>query len=230
MASYYLVNNYSLLGIVSGGRFRPIIKRYSSNGAHIEYLVYYNGGSYAEFKYIAGGGFSSHYPYWFNVINIYGCVETNQNITDTHKVEILGSEYDPTDIIYLNSDSIYDKCGFVEGVARINTPVGDAACIVKNGVLYPVITEFDNEIDDHWTLPNVWLNGDYEVANLQQMVDKPGQYLAYDEAEAESHWSPVENYLHQHVNMPIVPKVGYIPPTEIGVGTQLPGLNYVVAL
>lgn len=161
---------------------------------------------------------------------IFGSVRITRNTAEQTFIINGKSQFSYSYQPYVENFDIYQEFGFVEGVARINTPVGDAACIVKNGVLYPVITEFDNEIDDHWTLPNVWLNGDYEVANLQQMVDKPGQYLAYDEAEAESHWSPVENYLHQHVNMPIVPKVGYIPPTEIGVGTQLPGLNYVVAL
>lgn len=167
-----------------------------------------------------------------NLVTVYGSLDfTAESYDDSNqKIFVLGREMTYSDHLSNSASNIFDNCGFVEGVARINTQVGDAACIVKNGVLYPIITEFDNGIDDHWTLPNVWVNGDYDIANLQQMVDKPNQYLAYDEAEAESHWSPVENYLHQHVNMPIVPKVGYIPPTEIGVGTQLPGLNYVVAL
>lgn len=130
----------------------------------------------------------------------------------------------------VDKQQIYSKLGFVEGVARINTPVGSAACVVRNGTLYPILTEYDQATEDNWTLQDVYLNGDNEVSNLQQMVDRSGTYLAYTEDQEADKWSPIENYLHMHVKMPIVPKIGFVPAQQVGLGNVLPGLNYAVTL
>lgn len=130
----------------------------------------------------------------------------------------------------VNVEDIGSQIGFVEGVARITTPVGDAACVVKNGTLYPILTEYDQATEDNWTLQDVYLNGDNEVSNLQQMVDRSGTYLAYTEDQEADKWSPIENYLHMHVKMPIIPKIGYVPAEQVGLGNVLPGLNYAVTI
>lgn len=135
-----------------------------------------------------------------------------------------------TEGVLVAASDIYGEVGFVEGVARITTPVGDVACVVKNGTLYPILTEYDQATEDNWTLQDVYLNGDNEVSNLQQMVDRSGAYLAYTEDQEADKWSPIENYLHIHVKMPIVPKIGFVPAQQVGLGNVLPGLNYAVTL
>lgn len=148
---------------------------------------------------------------------------------DTSKLSYCGENIDANADFYFDKD-IYKEVGFVEGVARITTPVGEAACVVKNGTLYPILTEYDQATEDNWTLQDVYLNGDNEVSNLQQMVDRSGTYLAYTEDQEADKWSPIENYLHMHVKMPIVPKIGFVPAQQIGLGDVLPGLNYAVTL
>lgn len=131
---------------------------------------------------------------------------------------------------YIDNNQIYEKAGFVEGQARIITDYGNIACVVKNGTLYPIITEYDQQIEDNKCLTNLYLNGDNMVLGLQEMVDRSGEYLPYDNTTVGEPWSPVENYLHQNVNMPIVPKIGFEPLDEVGIGNDLPGLNYEVTL
>lgn len=161
-------------------------------------------------------------------VDIYGSVSYNNN--ESEKILTVGDIVIQTSDIMTQSFDVYEKCGFVEGVARITTPVGDAACVVKNGTLYPILTEYDQATEDNWTLQDVYLNGDNEVSNLQQMVDRSGSYLAYTEDQEADKWSPIENYLHMHVKMPIVPKIGYVPAEQVGLGNVLPGLNYAVTL
>lgn len=165
-----------------------------------------------------------------NLRDIYGTIECEiDNVNNVIKIgnDISVPKNQAPAITY---DNIYAEYGFVEGVARITTPVGDAACVVKNGTLYPIITEYDQATEDNWTLQDVYLNGDNEVSNLQQMVDRSGTYLAYTEDQEADKWSPIENYLHMHVKMPIVPKIGYVPAQQVGLGNVLPGLNYAVTL
>lgn len=167
------------------------------------------------------------------VVDIYGSVEyqfTEFASGYPKKVEVLGVEYDVSEITEYNASQMFSKYGFVEGVARITTPVGSAACVVKNGTLYPIISEYDSEVDDHHTLTDVQTDGDREYYALQKMLDHVPLAFAYDEDSLASLWSPVESYLHAHVDMPIVPKVSWIPPAELGLADPLPGLNYEVSL
>lgn len=166
------------------------------------------------------------------LIEIYGSVpyQTQYEVAPSQFFDCLSERFTAADIKSTNTFDIYENCGFVEGQARITTPVGDAACVVKNGTLYPILTEYDQATEDNWTLQDVYLNGDNEVSNLQQMVDRSGTYLAYTEDQEADKWSPIENYLHMHVKMPIVPKIGYVPAQQVGLGNVLPGLNYAVTL
>lgn len=136
----------------------------------------------------------------------------------------------PVSTAIFEIDNLFANCGFVEGQARIITDYGSIACIVKNGTLYPIITEYDQQIEDNNCISDLYLNGDNEVSGLQDMVDQSGRYLPYDNTTIAEPWSPVENYLHQNVNMPIVPKIGFEPSPDVGIGNALPGLNYEVTL
>ncbi len=220
---------YQALAFSIGGRVRlPIVK--DDNG-DIDYVVGYRVASVVEGGYFTKEHFdnmpSSAQQTVRNWAQIYGTIDVEYNEGD--KFISIGDEK-----VFANSfiqrDSVYSNCGFVEGVARITTPVGDAACVVKNGTLYPIITEYDQATEDNWTLQDVYLGGDNEVSNLQQMVDRSGTYLAYTEDQEADRWSPIENYLHMHVKMPIVPKIGYVPAQQVGLGNLLPGLNYAVTL
>lgn len=162
------------------------------------------------------------------LIQVYGTVQFET--FDEEKYISVGSIVISANDDFISSNQVFEECGFVEGVARITTPVGDAACVVKNGTLYPILTEYDQATEDNWTLQDVYLNGDNEVSNLQQMVDRSGTYLAYTEDQEADKWSPIENYLHMHVKMPIVPKIGFVPAQQVGLGNVLPGLNYAVTL
>lgn len=165
-----------------------------------------------------------------NLCRVYGIIYGHYIDGEVPAYIVAGVTMSKPDWVKISTISVFEKCGFVEGVARITTPVGDAACVVKNGTLYPIITEYDQATEDNWTLQDVYLNGDNEVSNLQQMVDRSGNYLAYTEDQEADKWSPIENYLHMHVKMPVVPKIGYVPAEQVGLGNVLPGLNYAVTL
>lgn len=145
-------------------------------------------------------------------------------------ITVAGKTFEASEILELSANDVYNTFGFVEGQARIITDYGNIACAVKNGTLYPIITEYDQQIEDNKCLTSLYLNGDNEVSGLQDMVDHPGRYLPYDNTTIGEPWSPVENYLHQNVNMPIVPKIGFEPLDEVGIGNALPGVNYEVTL
>lgn len=167
-----------------------------------------------------------------NLIEIYGKANFIPDSYDSNnqKIQVFGDTYynqDRKNPAYYN---VYENCGFVEGQARIITDYGNIACVVKNGTLYPIITEYDQQIEDNKCLTSLYLNGDNMVLGLQEMVDRSGEYLPYDNTTVGEPWSPVENYLHQNVNMPIVPKIGFEPLDEVGIGNVLPGLNYEVTL
>ena len=174
----------------------------------------------------------SHFVH--QMATIYGTVElfVHEGVDADHPIyECLGHQaIGHTPGTYIECNEVYSKLGFIEGIANIDTSEGFVACLVYNGVLYPILSEYDEEIDDHWTLLNVFMNGDNECAALSTMLTRPDRYLAYDESHEGSHWSPVENYLHTHLNMQIVPKIGYVPPVEIGVGNPLPGPFYNVII
>lgn len=218
-----------IVTLISGGRARPLIQKGPVDS--IFYVV----------NKVSPGGFGkgtiySSNPTQFqlvsNLAEMYGLVpfETESAGGYINKIIIGDNSYNASEIIEDADFDVYENFGFVEGVARITTPVGDAACVVKNGTLYPIITEYDQATEDNWTLQDVYLNGDNEVSNLQQMVDRSGTYLAYTEDQEADKWSPIENYLHMHVKMPIVPKIGFVPAQQVGLGDLLPGLNYAVTL
>lgn len=163
-----------------------------------------------------------------NLRQIYGAVTPTLS-EDGVVLEFAGiSVNSHNDRVLINE--VYSKLGFVEGQARIITDYGNIACVVKNGTLYPIITEYDQQIEDNKCLTSLYLNGDNMVLGLQEMVDRSGEYLPYDDTTIGEPWSPVENYLHQNVNLPIVPKIGFEPSPDIGIGNALPGLNYEVTL
>lgn len=162
-----------------------------------------------------------------NIIRVYGSCEYEIS-NNGRDLNILGHTLDINND--LKENNLFEWFGFVEGQARIITDYGNIACVVKNGTLYPIITEYDQQIEDNKCLTTIYLNGDNEVSGLQDMVDHPGRYLPYDNTTVGEPWSPVENYLHQNVNMPIVPKIGFEPLDEVGIGNVLPGPNYEVTL
>lgn len=227
---YLQVNSeYRVIAFVLGNRIRiPVVRDVNGEITHIIQTSNY-GPTDVRF-----GRYAYSYVGYLNrqalnkCLLIYGTV--NVEGLDTTPAITIGVSTIDASTDYVETNQLFEKCGFVEGVARITTPVGDAACVVKNGTLYPILTEYDQATEDNWTLQDVYLNGDNEVSNLQQMVDRSGTYLAYTEDQEADKWSPIENYLNMHVKMPIVPKIGYVPAQQVGLGDVLPGLNYAVNL
>lgn len=219
------------VGLVSGGRFRVLVEKFVENPLYMNFVRLSPLSGNPTFSRFQGGGMTDTvYQYMMNAIQMYGYIEIGSGNISPTSINVQGKAYTISDIANINGKNIFDECGFVEGQARIITDYGNIACVVKNGTLYPIITEYDQQIEDNKCLTSLYLNGDNEVSGLQDMVDHPGRYLPYDNTTVGEPWSPVENYLHQNVKMPIVPKIGFEPLDEVGIGNVLPGLNYEVTL
>lgn len=225
----YQYQQYSFVGIALGGRVRiPVIKDGNGDITHV-YSYYiisqnqYRFGSVDIANIGDGGRFALELlSTIYGVLNfpssgfISGFTYGNLHVSAAQ------------DAIGVNN--LYASLGFIEGRVRLHTHVGACEAMVKNGRLYPIISTYDSDNEDHITLAPLYLNGDNDVSDLQDMLDRSNRFFAYTEADLQATWSPIENILNLKVPMETVAKIGYVPPQEIGQGITVPGPYYEVTL
>lgn len=163
---------------------------------------------------------------------IYGEIPfTPAEVTaENETITAFGKTYTRDDLVNADGADPYSVLGFIEGKVYISTPVGTLNGMIKNGVLYPIISEYNSVREDHETLSGLFLNGTNEVADLQQMLDNSGRYFTYANYTLRDLWSPIENYLHQKLQIGIVAKIAKDESSSGNLGAQIPGVSYSISL
>lgn len=215
--------------IVSGGRVRLPLIQNVDGGPY--FILAGNNGALGGIEPFDDYSDDSPYHRFATVYGTINCVGIGTEQAETAYYEVLdhrAKAFEPA--VAIIGSEVYGECGFVEGQVFFDTDVGSCSAVVKNGTLYPIITAYNQSFGDNMTINTIRLNGDNSVRDLLYMLSHSGQYLAYDEYTALDKWSPIENLLHQRLAMPIVPRIGYEPPSEVGVGNEIPGIYYEVEL
>lgn len=163
---------------------------------------------------------------------IYGVVDFIPDALSTSntKITTLGKTYTSDDVVGTSGGGSFPELGFLEGVAKIQTDAGIIHAIVKNGVLYPMISQYNENIGDNESYTAIRLKDTQDIADLQTMLDNSERYFAYKDASLADPWSPIENILHQKVEMEVVAKVASELEESQTIGIYLPGLSYQITL